>query len=106
MLEFNGVVLLVVGIYLFLKNADSPIGVWFIVFAAVFIIIGMTTAVRAHDHDRPDLDAWYQGLMQPDSRKASGRTITSLDATAFITHGMTPTTAATVPPRLPIACNA
>ncbi len=71
MLWIIGLVLLVVGVYLFFKNADSPIGVWFGVFGLVFVVIGWAMPARAHDPDHPELNEWYRTLMQPDAPAVS-----------------------------------
>jgi hypothetical protein len=39
---------------------------------AIFVWLGLLLgAALAHDHDHPELDAWYAGLMQPDNPTAS-----------------------------------
>jgi hypothetical protein len=44
-----------------------------IILAVVLAVVGMWLATKAfaHDHDHPELDAWYAGLMQPDNPTAS-----------------------------------
>jgi hypothetical protein len=45
---------------------------WILVFlAAGVLLVILVCAVLAHDHDRPELDSWYAGLMQPDNPTAS-----------------------------------
>lgn len=40
--------------------------------AAAFVILCiLVIAAFAHDHDHPELDAWYAGLMQPDNPSVS-----------------------------------
>ncbi len=40
-------------------------------FIALIILFLYTIPVRAHDHDHPELDQWYAGLMQPDNPSVS-----------------------------------
>ena len=37
----------------------------------IALLVALVAKALAHDHDRPELDAWYAGLMQPDNPTAS-----------------------------------
>jgi hypothetical protein len=37
----------------------------------VVVFFALLAVARSHDHDRPELDQWYAGLMQPDNPTAS-----------------------------------
>lgn len=41
---------------------------WIIIIAVLFVaVMFAVVAAFAHDHDHPELDQWYAGLMQPDN---------------------------------------
>jgi hypothetical protein len=42
-----------------------------VLFLAGLIYLGSINFVKAHDHDHPELDAWYATLMQPDNPSMS-----------------------------------
>jgi hypothetical protein len=45
---------------------------WIMIGALVFVaLMFAVVAAFAHDHNHPELDAWYAGLMQPDNPTAS-----------------------------------
>lgn len=44
-----------------------------LIFGAVIVVVSVVLLVKAlaHDHDHPELDQWYAGLMQPDNPAVS-----------------------------------
>ncbi|WP_275183861.1 hypothetical protein [Bradyrhizobium sp. CSA112] len=64
---FLGILLFIAGMFIATQNTQSKIAWPLIIVGLVLIAV----PVRAHDHDHPELDAWYAGLMQPDNPTAS-----------------------------------
>ncbi len=42
-----------------------------VIMGAILILLYSANLSNAHDHDNPELDGWYAGLMQPDNPTAS-----------------------------------
>lgn len=57
-----GMALFILGMGILTKDALSKVAWPFIILGLVLI----ATPVRAHDHENPELNEWYRGLMQPD----------------------------------------
>jgi hypothetical protein len=51
-----------------MKNA---LKIFVLAAVVVIVLIAGLIKVLAHDHDHPELDQWYAGLMQPDNPTAS-----------------------------------
>jgi hypothetical protein len=64
MLEAIGVIIGLLGVWLFLCDKRNEFAMALMVVG--LICLGIGTAL-AHDHDRPELDGWYASLMQPDN---------------------------------------
>ncbi len=67
MMESIGAILIIWAIFLALWNKGNWFVPYMLAFGMVFLALGFAVnSARAHDHDRPELDAWYKSLMMPD----------------------------------------
>jgi hypothetical protein len=62
-----GLILFCLGCFIATQNTQSKIAWPLVIIGLVLIIV----PARAHDHNHPELDDWYAGLMQPDVPSAS-----------------------------------